>query len=929
MTTSSLRLLFICLAATFTTTVYSQATITGKVIDSATGSPLALATVSVFAASDTSLINYRLANEDGIFKVSGIPLNIPCRMVISFSGYAVKRLEFTMTEDKTLDLGSFALATSAKSLEEIMVRAERPPVSVRKDTIEFNASSFKTLPAALVEDLLKRLPGVQVDKAGNITANGKRVNKILVDGKAFFGDDPKMATRNLPASVIDKVQLTDDKEAADRDIDFNPNDMGKVINLTLKKGIKKGWFGRTYAGGGTKDRYEAGGIFNIYRDTMQLSLVGFSNNIGRSGFSIHDISGIGGFDRSGFNSLSIGTRAAGGGFAINGISFGGMEPGIARSSGIGFNLNHAPNKKRSFFSQYFIGETSAQINERINKRDFYGDTVVTSLTNSSNKKRNLTHNLNAGMNLKPDSLHLIQFKAGLRTNFLQENINSHIDISNQTDGDLTEGRARLLNQALEGNYNHEFFFTRKSPSKAGRMFQLNHWLAWQKSKQDFTTESVNQYFQPLTYFDSLYQLRQSSFPNLSIIALAQFAEPLGKNWTLKYQTRLEFNQDQQEANVLGLDPMKQDFTIKDSSQSNALIRDRMLAAPGMVLQYMTKKLSLTFGFTGQYQKYATTPLGKASNQDHLFNLLPNLQMAFKGFNFRLGKSINLPPLSQLLAVKDSSSPFQVRFGNPNLQPSRTTNLSLNKFMVSKDRTMDYNLYLNANFTNGDLIFDRRFGSDGTQTLVPVNRDGTREFRVGTGITKEFKKNQSFQVSLQARATVRYTRQSILMNEVESKVSAFQWEPGFSMTLNWKNILEFRPEYRFLGTSTSYTDKFFTNLNAGQHYIQSDLTIRWPKDIIWENNIEYRYSNTVSPGLPKDNLLWNAGVSLQFLKEKKGMVKLGVYDLLNRNNNLTRFATGNQIIDQEVNILNRYFLLTFTYSIRNIGVRSQKDRFQLF
>ncbi|GAJ01238.1 unnamed protein product, partial [marine sediment metagenome] len=223
-----------------TTNAFSQGTLKGKLVDSTGKNPLGLATVTVFKAADTALITYRLSNPEGEFKVSGLPLNIDCRVVISYSGFDAYRKEFKVTSEDVLDLGTITMYPTSKSLDEIIIVSERPPVSVRKDTIEFNASSFKTLPTALVEDLLRKLPGVQVDAEGNITANGKRVNRIMVDGKAFFGDDPKMATRNLPANLIDKVQVTDDKDEIARNSDGDLTNVGQVINLTFKKGVKKG-----------------------------------------------------------------------------------------------------------------------------------------------------------------------------------------------------------------------------------------------------------------------------------------------------------------------------------------------------------------------------------------------------------------------------------------------------------------------------------------------------------------------------------------------------------------------------------------------------------------------------------------------------------------------------------------------------------------
>jgi len=265
---------------------FAQGTLKGRIIDSTSQQPLGLATITVFKAADTAIITYRLSDPEGNFKVPGIPFDLNCRVVISFSGYGIFRKEFTIPAgEATTDIGTVYMFPDAKSLDEVLVIAERPPVVVKKDTIEFNASAFKTLPNALVEDLLKKLPGVQVDRDGNIAVNGKPVNRILVDGKVFFGDDPKMATRNLPANVIDKVQVTDDKDELLRNGDDNINNVGKVVNITLKKGVKKGWFGKLYGGLGTDELYEAGGIANIYRDTLQISVLGYMNNMNKAGFN--------------------------------------------------------------------------------------------------------------------------------------------------------------------------------------------------------------------------------------------------------------------------------------------------------------------------------------------------------------------------------------------------------------------------------------------------------------------------------------------------------------------------------------------------------------------------------------------------------------------------------------------------------------------
>ncbi|RYY13284.1 MAG: TonB-dependent receptor, partial [Chitinophagaceae bacterium] len=371
--------------------VMAQGTITGQLSDSVTKQQLSLATVTVFKAKDTAIITYRLSDGTGSFKVPGIPLDLLTRVVITFSGYRSFRQEFTLTkEQNTLDLGNIKLVNDPSSLDEVIVTAERPPVSIKKDTIEFNASAFKTLPTALVEDLLKKLPGVDVDKEGNITVNGRKANRILVDGKEFFGGDPKVATRNLPADIIDKVQVSDDKEQLNANPDIAKADLGQVINLRLKKAIKQGMFGKVYAGAGTDDRYEVGGIANLFRDTFQISLLGYTNNLNKAGFGFGDIQSMGGFQRSGVNSIMVNSE---GGFAFNDISFGGTGQGIQRSTGGGFNANQQIGKKLTLNLQYFYGHINSRLGQITNIQQFFNDTALTTRSTTSQVSDDYNHRI--------------------------------------------------------------------------------------------------------------------------------------------------------------------------------------------------------------------------------------------------------------------------------------------------------------------------------------------------------------------------------------------------------------------------------------------------------------------------------------------------------------------------------------------------------
>jgi hypothetical protein len=928
------RLLTLC--AVLLTTISqlnAQGTLKGKLIDSVSKNPLGLATITVFKASDTTLITYRLSNPEGEFKVPGLPLNLGCRVVISFSGYDAFRKEFTLTDNTPLDLGTVKMFPVSKSLDEVLVVAERPPVTVHRDTVEFNASSFKTLPTALVEDLLKKLPGVQVDADGNITANGRKVNRILVDGKSFFGDDPKMATRNLPANVIDKVQVTEDKDEAARNIDGDLTQVGQVINLTLKKGVKKGWFGKAYGGVGTSDRYEIGGIANIYRDTLQLSVLGFSNNVNRSGFSFKDIQDLGGFNRSGFNSIMIRNGGGNTGFAINGISFGGLDAGISRASGAGFNLNHAPNKKNSLFLQYFYGNTKNNIVQLNNAQQFFHDTTVTTQTNTNTDRMVYTHNVGAGANLKPDTLTDINFRANFSNSSNKENVDALVNVLSNKQDTLSKGIGNQYNNTNNNSYNHNLYITRRFKAKKGRTLNLFHFLNYNSNIQRYITESLNQYFYPSNedlYFD---QLRRQEVPTLSATVSANYAEPLSKKWTLRFNNRYDYLKDQQDVGIYDKDPVTSKYELLDMTQSSGATRTQNNYTSNLSLAYKIKKVTLTAGVSGLWQnihnqfKKIPDPIDQ-----HLFNILPNFSLNWKQLSIQYNPSVTAPAITYMTPVPDSTNPFYIRYGNPFLKPAKRQSFYISNFNFFQGRTATFNFFANGSFINNDVIMNRTVDAKGVQTVVPVNGNGTVNLYAALGFGKEYKNKQKFIFSYRISPNINYNRSTLIVNNNVSTAKTIQYGPNLTIGLNWNDKVEFRPTYSPGFSRTTYTDPYFTNIKTVTQYLESELIVRMPKKLVWETNLAYRYTNQVAPGLPKENILWNAAVTLLMFKGDVGLLKLTVFDILNRNNGFYRYTTQNQIIDQQTNVLQRFAELSFTYNIRTMGASKKvggRDRLFIF
>lgn len=922
-------ILALALIIASTSAALSQGTLKGKIIDSAGKQPLALATVTVFKASDTALITYRLSTPEGEFKVPGLPLNVECRVVISFSGYGVYRQTFTLTAGKeTLDLDSIRLAPDTKSLDEVMVIAERPPVSVRKDTIEFNATAFKTLPTALVEDLLKKLPGVQVDADGNIIVNGKRVNRILVDGKEFFGNDPKMATRNLPANLIDKVQVSEDKDEAELNPDRPKGEIGQVINLKLRKAVKQGWFGKAYAGGGTDSRYEAGSIVNLFRDTMQVSLIGFTNNLNRAGFGFGDIRSLGGFERSGINMIMMNGN---GGINVNGISFGGTGEGINRSTGAGFNMNHVLKNGLTLNSQYFYGQTRNDIEELNNRQQFLGDTIFNTKTSRNEVAFGKTHRLGFGLRGKLDSLTRIDFRPSLA---IQDNESRRF--TNTTNTDNFEGLLSSANNtqrvdAKDITYSHSFLLF-KNFKKKGRTLNLNNTLNYGRTDNGQINDVLSIFYDgPTTVESKLDQLRDKEQQNFNTTFNANFNEPLNKSLSLRVGYALTYFSNEDQLLTFNKSTNSPKYDVLNPSLSNEVGRKSWRNNLSTGLNWRHKSFSLTatayFLALDIFNDFST-----GGNVDQHFKyVLPGLNINWKELNFSYNASVSPPSINDVQPVPDNSNPLYIQYGNPNLEPAKSHSLNLNFHKNVPQKTLFIGAYFNANFRENSITRVRTLNPDGVQVTRVENVDGVHDLYTNFNINKQYKLNKNFQFTIGGGYNIDYNRNYLIVNNRKGYVTAVNLRPNGNIGLNWKDVIEWNIRHNRGFGKARYESPDFNDIDYKTHMTTTELVIRWPKRIVWETSLDYRYNSQAAPGIQKTVALLNAGVTFLFLKDQKGQLKLSGFDLLDQNINVFRYTNENSIVDRQINMLQRYYMLTFTYNIRNFkaGKVGGSERFFRF
>lgn len=893
----------------------STGSISGKLIDSASKQPMNLATVSVFRAVDTVLITYRLSSETGEFKVTGLPLDVDLRMVISYSGYTVSRKEFKLNaEGNSLDAGTISMApNSGLTLDDVLVIAERPPVVVKKDTIEFNAASFKTLPTALVEDLLKKLPGVQLDADGNITVNGKKVNRIMVDGKDFFGGDPKMATRNLPANLIDKVQVSDDKDELELNPDKAKADVGQVINLKLKKAIKQGMFGKAYAGKADGNRYEAGGIVNMFRDTLQVSVLGFSNNLNKAGFGFNDIRSLGGFDRSGINSISINGN---GGLNVNGISFGGTGQGIQQSGGIGFNLNNEFKKGLTLNTQYFYGSLRNDIAELENRQQFFGDTILTSRTNKSEVAYSKTHRLGFGLRWKIDTTSRMEFRPVLTVANNTSDRLSDISTNSSVDGLLNTSSNLQTSKARDLGYSHVLSYF-KSFKKKGRSFNFVNSVQLNAVNTDQFNNVANIFYP--TGSSNIDQLRDQERANFSTSTNLNYAEPLMKDLTLRLGYNLTFFENKDALATYNKDAGSGKYDVINSLLTNHVERTSWRNNLSSALNFRYKKLSITaslnFLWLDLFNRYVS--IGQKLDQ-HYNYILPGANISWKEFNLSYNANVNPPGISDIQPVADNSNPLYIVKGNPNLKPGISHGFNLNFFKNVTQKQMFISAYLGGYIGNNGVVRSRDIAPNGVQTTTPLNADGIHNFYTNLYFNKQQKVNQKFSFNYGTGYNVNYTRNFLIINSKKSYVKTIDFNPFIRAGINLNDKFEWNISYSRNYNNSYYESSEFKNLNVERQGLSSDMVIRLPKKFVWELTLDHRYNSQVGPGVQKTISLLNAGLTYLFLKDDNGQLKFSVSDLLNQNRSVYRYSSENFITDKQVNILQRYFMLTFTYNIRSFG-----------
>ncbi|MDX1937223.1 MAG: outer membrane beta-barrel family protein [Flavihumibacter sp.] len=925
-------LLIFLLSVSITTLAQKDGMVRGLVTDTSSKQALAEATVTILNAKDSTLVSFARTNKNGFFSIKGLD-NGNYRLLITHIGYRNVNKFFLISDAlKDIDFGTITINNTSNMLDEVVVTQERPPVTIRNDTIEFNAASFKTRPNAVVEDLIKRLPGAQVDKDGTIRVNGEKITRVLVDGKEFFGNDPKMATKNLPAEAVEKVQVFDRKSDQSRFTGFDDGNSEKAINLTIKPDKKNGIFGRATAGGGDKGRYQGNFNVNSFNKEKQISAIGMGNNTNKDGFSFMDIMNFSGGGASGGRGM-VQIDNSSSALPIQGS---GNNQGISTTWAGGLNFNNTFQKKLELNGSYFYNNIGNSKIENIKQQWLLPGNNFNTYRNNNTNTGNQNHRINFSSDYKIDTANSVKFTSAV--NYQQSSLTTNnqyqsLSIKNTM---LNSGYSKSSNSGNGYSWNNSVLFRHRFPKK-GRTLSTTLSFNINNTNSNGSLLSENDLYNPQTgtlqSADTLDQINNQDNDSKTYGAVVSYTEPLSKKSLLEFNYNFNSTVSNTARTTYDFDDNTGKHSIKNNQLSNVFDNTYTYHRAGTNFRHQRSKYNFAVGasFQQAFLNSNYTVLATDSSIHRSFqNLLPNANFQYsfnrsKNLRFVYNTATRQPSVTQLQPVADNTDPLNITIGNPDLKQEYTHRMQLNYIAFDPFRRTSFFSMLSATTTNNKIVNADQLGAQGQRITRPVNADGAYTLFGNMSWGFPFRKLKS---TINLNTSLTQSRSISFVNSNKNFITNRTATQGVTWTFTHKEVFDFTA-----GANVNFNSaRYSLEGNRNQDYWNQNYTLEanlyLPKGFSMATDIDYTTRTGLSEGYNADVWLWNAGVAKQLFKNKKGELRLQVYDLLNQNKGIKRSTTQNYIQDSEYNVLRRFWQLSFTYSIsrfagKNIAAPRQR------
>ncbi|HLF51134.1 outer membrane beta-barrel protein, partial [Flavobacterium sp.] len=878
---SFLFLLFL----SFSSFAQNNITIKGKILDKNTQVPLEAVTVYLSSVKDSTVIDYTISDKNGFFKMDIRKITKPVFLKISYMGYQTFKQEIEgISESK--DFGILHLLENVTVLGEVVVKSEAPPIRIKKDTLEFNASSFKVRPDSNVETLLKQLPGVEVAADGKITVNGKEVNQILVNGKPFFDKDGKIALQSLPSDIINKVQISDTKTKKEELSGQASSSNNASINLTIDEDKNKGFFGKFMGGYGTEDRYESSALINYFKNKRKISVLASSNNINSTGFSMDEV-----FDNMGGGRNTSYFSNSDGSYGIGSMRFGGGK-GITQSNMLGVNYGDEWGEKLETNGSYFFTNSNSDNVNRTKQVNFLPTGDFATESNAKTKEERLGHNFNFEFEYKIDSTTTIVVAPKFVKSNIKYDNNSFESSKDENDQLLNESTSETFDETENNSFTNSINFN-KSFKRKGRFLNVSFDNENSKEDSNALNKSTTVFHESGDPDDVRDQIRKNR--NLKDIYATEieYTEPLKDSLKVKIGVEYRWKKLSEDRNTYDFDAISQSYSVENDILSNYLTTTTQTVTPRSGFSIEKKKFSFNLDAGTSITKFENHSLYLSNVTD--LNKTFMLPFANAYVNYKLGKSksiwmnyyyqVDFPSASQILPVENLSNPLNTYIGNPNLDPnkSHTGYLSFRDFNTATKS--GYSMYFGGNFYDNQVVSSTLYNSNGKRTTSYENISGTYSSWLGGNWNKTIKREAHiFKFGFGLNANLGLSKGFTNAELFEAK--SLRLTPRANFTYEYGELLTINPSYSFTYNDTKYANYLVNSATNVLHRFNIQTTNYWPKNWVFGNDFGYTYNSNIADGFKKDFYLWNTSLSYSFF-DKKMTAKVKVYDILNQNQSATR------------------------------------------
>ena len=906
-----LRSFFIVIQVFLALQLYGQThSISGQLYDDEVR-PLASGTVVLLDPADSTMEFFGITNRQGRFEINNIKAG-NYLLQASFIGFSSLYSPVDIPRERGSDLGDLVLAPLPVELAGAEVVGEAVPLGFSGDTIVYNAAAFKTKPDAVTEDLLKRLPGIEVDRAGNIKALGEDVNKLYVDGKEFFGNDPKVATRNIPADAIHQVKVYDKKSD---DAEFSGIDDGtrnKTINLELKEDRKNGVFGDLLGGYGTGNHFKASAKAYHFTDKIQVAALGMINNVNEYGFSFSD-----------YMDFSGGLRAMMGGsgsaqikitsddnFPVN---FGQPVEGLTTPGAGGLNFSYSTNQHNRTYISYLINGSQKEV-ERSTLSEQYTDEGSYNTTNQLEQQtRDMAHRLNFGLRRRLDSTHNLIFDGNLA--LTNNNLESFMEIENISGGDLVnrqlsdrEEQSDRSSGNLLGTYSRMFGQRKSTLKLSGR-------VGFDKSLQDIFVNSETGYADSSqTYGINQFQNNRTDQFNYSLEA--SFTQRIAKGLYISPWVRMGSRNEHLDR-VHGL--LSGEMEPVDSI-SPAFEKEYRWIRPAINLKYNTEKSQLTLGMITELGNLETS-LNEVQYPTSAYTyFVPMVSWDYSRITGRkisvmYNSSVNIPTASQLLPVPNTLNPLSIYYGNPALSPEYNHRVMAHWLIFDQFSFTSLMMALSGGYTSNKINWSTVVTDNLTQVNTLINVDWDYNTRANLDFSTPIRK---LGIKVSFDAELGWNRGLSMINDVDNSYNTVTQRYSLSADNRKKKKWDVESGIGATLTNTSYDIQ--ASLNNQYLDLSWFADLRYTPGEKWNAEITADVTGYSDLGYDQTTLvpLLRAEVSYYFLAHNRGVLTLSGHDLLDKNQIINRVSELNYLRETRSNTIGRYVMLTFKYRLNKFA-----------